>query len=193
VDTAIRPLCLTTLHATAPRLLLNVENGDYVTLQERDCGCALQKVGLGLHLHHIRSFEKLTSEGMNYFYGDLYELFEKSLPAEFGGGPGDYQLVEEEDESAQTRLTLIVHPEIGAIDEIKVLRQLQAAFASGSSSDRFMAGVWRAAGTLRLRREIPYASARGKVLPLHILHENASRKVNLDLRSSKKERFTAST
>jgi len=164
----LHPLLCTTLHPSFPRLLLNIENGDYGCLTQRDCGCALENVGLSLHLHHIRSFEKLTSEGMNYFYGDLFELFERILPAEFGGAPGDYQLVEEEDSHGQTRLSLVVDPAVRELDEQKLLARLQAAFSNGSRSDRFMTEVWQDAGTFRVKREVPYASPRGKVLPLHI-------------------------
>jgi hypothetical protein len=169
-DIPIHPLLLTTLHSVAPRLFLNVENGDYVTLEERHCGCSLEDVGLTLHLHQIRSFEKFTSEGMNYFYGNLYELLEKIFPSEFGGGPGDYQLVEEEDNNAQTRLTLVVHPEVGELDEKRLVDRLRAAFSEGSRGNRFMTGVWENAGTFSLKREVPYTSARGKILPLHIPH-----------------------
>lgn len=165
----IRPLLLTTLYPSATsRLLLNVENGDYANLERRDCGCALEKVGFTLHLHHIRSYEKFTSEGMNYFYGDLYELFEKKLPSEFGGGPGDYQLVEEEDENGQTRITLRVHPEAGEIDQEKLGSRLREAMGRGSWGNEFQARVWDGAGTLRIKREAPFASARGKILPLQI-------------------------
>ncbi|HET9787256.1 MAG TPA: hypothetical protein VFP47_08985, partial [Pyrinomonadaceae bacterium] len=167
---AIHPLLLSTLHPAAPRLLLNVENGDYVTLEERDCGCALQQAGLTLHLHHIQSYEKFTSEGMNYFYGDLFDFIERTLPSEFGGGPGDYQLIEEEDSNGQTRLTLVIHPAIRDLDEERVLTWLRNAFSNGSRGNRFMTGVWEDAGTFRLKREIPYASPRGKILPLHIIH-----------------------
>jgi hypothetical protein len=166
--TQIHPLLLTTLHPSAPRLLLNVENGDYVTMEERDCGCALGKVGLTLHLHQIRSFEKFTSEGMNYFYGDLFEVLERTFPSEFGGGPGDYQLVEEEDANGLTRLNLVVHPEVGELDEGKILARLRVALSNGSRGNRFMTGVWENAGTFQVRREVPYASPRGKILPLHI-------------------------
>jgi len=164
----ISPLLFTTLHRSASAMLLNVEIGDYATFARRDCGCALEKIGLTLHLHHIRSYDKFTSEGMNYFYGDLYAFFEQTLPSEFGGGPGDYQLVEEEDGSGQTRLTLVVHPEVGAVDEAKILLRLQEALAQGSSANQFQSGIWQDAGTLRIRREAPHASARGKILPLHI-------------------------
>ena len=165
---SIHPLMLTTLDASAPRLLLNVENGDYATMISRDCGCPLQKVGFTQHLHTIRSFEKFTSEGMNYFSTDLFELLESTIPSEFGGGPGDYQLVEEEDENGQTRLTLLVHPDVGDLKEDELLCRLQQCLAQGSRNNRFMSKVWRDAGTFRIRRKAPHASARGKVLPLHI-------------------------
>ena len=167
----IYPLMLTTLHRSAPRLLFNVENGDYASMTTRDCGCPLQKVGFIQHLHTIRSFEKFTSEGMNYFTTDLFELIEQTIPSEFGGGLGDYQLVEEEDDSGQTRLTLLVHPAVTGLNEANLLARLQQGLAQGSRNNRFMSKLWLDAGTFRVRREVPYASARGKILPLHIKHE----------------------
>jgi hypothetical protein len=165
---SIHPLMLTTLHLSAPRLLLNVENGDYATIITRDCGCALERSGFTQHLHTIRSFEKFTSEGMNYFGADLFELLENSLPSEFGGQPGDYQLVEEEHDDGQTLLSLLVHPDLEIPDDEKLLARLQQGLAEGSRNNRFMSRVWQNAKTFRIRREAPHASARGKILPLHI-------------------------
>ena len=164
----IRPLLFTTLHRSAPRLLLNVENGDYATLFQRDCGCAMEKVGFKLHLRSIRSFEKFASEAMNYFYGDLFEFLETTIPSEFGGGPGDYQLVEEEDGNGQTRLSLLVHPEIENLNEKKLLSRLYERFGQGSYDNRLTAKIWQNAGTFRIRRQNPHTSRRGKILPLHI-------------------------
>jgi hypothetical protein len=166
----IHPLLCTTLSPLAPRMLLNVASGDYALLERRECGCALGEAGLTLHVHRIRSFEKLTSEGLNYFYGDLFDLFEKVIPTEFGGGPGDYQLVEEEDEEGQTRLTLLVHPSVGDLDEARLVFRLLESLSAGSRGNQFMARVWQGAGTLRVRRQAPFASPRGKILPLHIPH-----------------------
>lgn len=171
----IYPFLFTTLSPLAPMFHLNVENGDYGVMDKRDCDCALQKVGFTLHLHHIRSYEKLTSEGMNYFYSNLYELLEKIFPSEFGGDLGDYQLVEEEDGNGQTRLTLVVHPDVGNLDEEKILARLRAALADGSRTNRFTTWVWQDAGTFRIRREAPYASPRGKILPLHMSAREPSR------------------
>ena len=164
----IHPLLFTTLHRSAPRLLLNVENGDYATLFQRDCGCALEKVGFKLHLRSIRSFEKFASEAMNYFYGDLFEFLETTIPSEFGGGPGDYQLVEEEDSEGQTRLSLVVHPDVGNLNEKKLLSRLYERFGQGSYDNSLTAKIWRNAGTFRVKRQIPHASRRGKILPLHV-------------------------
>jgi hypothetical protein len=166
----IRPLLCTTLHPDAPRLLFNVESGDYGVLTRRDCGCALEKSGLGLHLHGIRSFEKFTSEGVNYNYAGLFALVENILPGEFGGGPGDYQLREEEDARGSTRIALVVDPAVGAVDEEKLLLRLTAALGS----DPWTARLWTDAGTLRVRREAPHASERGKILPLHIARRSGA-------------------
>jgi hypothetical protein len=168
----VHPLMQTTTHPVAPRLLLNVENGDYATIMTRDCGCLLEKIGFTQHIHTVRSFEKMTGEGMNYSGSELFELLEDVFPSEFGGGPGDYQLVEEEDDRGQTRLTLLIHPELGDVDETKLLLRLQQGLAQGSRNHRFVSRIWQDAGTLRLRREAPYTSARGKTLPLYIKHKS---------------------
>ena len=164
----IHPLMQTATHPVAPRLLLNVENGDYATIIDRDCGCPLEKVGFIQHIHTVRSFEKMTGEGMNYAGSELFELLEDVIPSEFGGGPGDYQLVEEEDDQAQTRLTLLVHPNVGELNEAKLLSWLEHGLAQGSRNHRFMAKIWQDADSFRIRREAPYASVRGKILPLHV-------------------------
>ena len=114
----------------------------------------------------------MTSEGMNYSGSELFELLEDVFPSEFGGGPGDYQLVEEEDDRGQTRLTLLIHPEIGDVDETKLLLRLQQGLAQGSRNHRFVSRIWQDAGTFRIRREAPYTSARGKTLPLYIKQKN---------------------
>ncbi|HTM10567.1 MAG TPA: hypothetical protein VL754_19430 [Verrucomicrobiae bacterium] len=160
-------LLFTTLHPLAPIFLLNAQNGDYGTLERRNCGCALEEAGLGLHLHGIRSFEKFTGEGLNYYFGDLLELIEKKLPAEFGGGPGDYQLAEEE-EAGRTCLTLRVDPSIASLDEEKILARLRAELGKGSWEKEFQARVWDDAGALKIRRVAPAANARGKILPLEV-------------------------
>lgn len=166
--TAIHPLLFTTLYPQAALLHLNVENGDYATIEKRDCGCALGEVGLRTHLSHIRSYEKFTAEGWTYVYWDLYEMMDRTFPAEFGGGPGDYQLVEEEDVDGLTHLSLLIDPSIGAVDEDRARARLQELFVESQWGNRSVAEAWHGTGTFRVRREAPRANARGKILPLQI-------------------------
>lgn len=163
----IHPLLYTTLYESAGRLLINAENGDFARLEDRDCGCEMQRLGLTLHIHHVRSYEKLTSEGLNYPIDDLTEIIELRLPAAFGGGPCDYQLIEEEATNGQSRLTLRVHPEVGPLDEARVLARLMEELGRAGRAQRFMTGVWRNAETLSIERKAPRASLRGKTLPVH--------------------------
>ena len=160
-------LFYTTLTTSAPKLMLNAESGDYAVLEERDCGCLWQQMGFTTHIHHVRSYEKLTSEGVMFMGSMLHELLEETLPARFGGGPADYQLVEEE-EDGLTRVSIVVSPRVGTVDETAVVEAVieSVGFADWS---RRMADTWRQAGTLRVQRREPYSTAAGKILPLHVL------------------------
>jgi len=164
----VRPLLFTTLYPFAAQLEINVSNGDQGVLSERNCGCPMHAAGLTQHVHNVGSFEKLTSEGLAFSIDEFYELIESILPERFGGGPGDYQLLEEESEGGQSHLTLLVDPNVGSLDETTVLKFLTSELASASRQNRFMTNVWREAGTLRVRRQAPQTSARGKILPLRL-------------------------
>src|SRR4029434_1027989 len=102
------------------RVLLNAEMGDYARVEERPCDCELGALGLRTHLSDIRSFEKLTGEGMTVVRTNLLPLLEHALPARFGGSSLDYQLVEVEGADSATRLVLRVHPSIGPLVEGEV-------------------------------------------------------------------------
>jgi hypothetical protein len=84
-----RALVLTSLHPGAPKVMINVEIGDSAVAEERVCACPLGELGLSTHLHTIRSYEKLTSEGMNVAGSTLLDLVDRILPARFGGNPTD--------------------------------------------------------------------------------------------------------
>ena len=163
---------LTTLLPTTPKLLLNLENGDYGVVEERRCGCLFDELGYPVHLHTIRSYGRLTSEGMTFLRADLVRLLEEVLPARFGGGPTDYQLIEtEEAGTGLPRIDLVVSPRVGPVDDgavketvLRRLGRLDQTGGGGIFSDR-----WRQAGTLRVVRREPYATPVGKVLPLHVL------------------------
>ncbi len=164
----VRSFLLSALLPSSPKVLLNTETDDYGTLEERSCGCPVGEAGLTLHIHGIRSFEKLSSEGMSFLGSDVLALVEQILPARFGGGPLDYQLVEEE-AGGLPRVTIVVSERVGPVDEGEVVHVTLEALGAGQRSARMMAGIWRTAETLRVARREPYTTSAGKSLPLHIL------------------------
>lgn len=59
--TTVPAFNLTTLLASAPKVMLNVQMDDYGIVEERACGCALERCGYTTHLRQIRSYSKLTT------------------------------------------------------------------------------------------------------------------------------------
>jgi hypothetical protein len=161
-------LLITSLSLTAPKILLNTEPGDYARLEDRDCGCLLGALGLRTHLAEVRSFEKLTGEGVTFARSMLQQILEEILPSRFGGAALDYQLVEEETTASVTRLVLQISPSVGEIDEQAVRDTLLAELGRGSVIDRYQANIWRNAQTIQIRRERPLATRAGKVLPFQM-------------------------
>jgi hypothetical protein len=163
----------TTLLSTAPKLLLNVESDDYGVVDTRPCGCPWEELGLPEHIRGIRSFRKLTGEGVTLVGSDMERILEEVLPARFGGSALDYQLVEEEDETGFTRLTLLVAPSVSLADEqapVNVILESLHQIDAGGENSR---SIWRQAGTVRVRREKPRLTSRGKLMPLQLAKQAA--------------------
>jgi len=158
----------TSLMPSSPKILINVENDDYGTIEPRRCGCALEEYGFTDHLRHVRSFRKLTGEGMTLVGTDMERILGELLPARFGGGPLDYQLLEEEDESGLTRLTLLVHPTVRPPSDQAVIDAVLDELGRGSDAANIARAYWRQANTLRIRRAPPIWTGRGKLMPLHL-------------------------
>lgn len=162
-------LLITSLRDSSPLVLLNLSMGDRGELVERACGCPIEALGWRTHLRSVRSFEKLTAAGMTFLDLDVVRVLEETLPDRFGGGPTDYQLVEEEDPaSGRPGLRLLVHPRLGPLDPGALGRTLLESIGGGSGTERVMGLVWRDAGLLRVSREPPRTTAGGKVQHLHV-------------------------
>jgi hypothetical protein len=164
---AVDAFYYTTLLPTAPKLLLNVETDDYGVVEEHACDCPLGALGLTTHVREIRSFSKLTGEGVTLIGSDMERVLEEQLPSRFGGSALDYQLVEEEDERGFTRLTLLVHPRLEITDEAAIIGAVLDSLRATGGAAEVSRMVWSQAGTLRVRREAPRLTARGKLMPLH--------------------------
>ena len=165
---AVGALYCSTLHPAVPKVMVNVELGDYAVMSDRACGCPFDRLGFRQHLHTIRSYEKLTSEGMHFVGTELLRLLDEVLPDRFGGDPTDYQLVEEEEvASGLPRVSLVVSPRVGEVDADRLIATTLEALTRDAGS--VMVRHWRDAHTLRVVRREPYATAAAKILPLHVI------------------------
>jgi hypothetical protein len=164
---AVDAFLFTSLRPTAPKILLNVESGDHGRLTARACGCPLEAAGLSTHVSHIRSFEKLSGEGMSFVHADLLGLLEEVLPRRFGGTGADYQLVEEERDGV-LRAVLVVSPRVGSLDEASVRRALLDHLGDPGGKTAGAVRVWERANTVVISRRLPVATRSGKILPFQI-------------------------
>lgn len=164
--TVVEPLLFTTLNPHHPRISLNMESDDYGTLFERDCGCPLHHLGFRTHIRDVRSFKKLTTEGVTLVGSEMEHVLETVLPQRFGGSPLDYQLVEEEDEQGFTRISIHVGPTVDLQDEHELIRTVLSGLEKGSISADLAGRLWNQAGAMQVRRVQPVLGGRGKLMPL---------------------------
>ena len=166
----IDALIYTTILPSCPMLMLNVESGDYGVLERRDCGCPFDRLGFKLHLRNIRSYEKLTSEGVTFLGTELLRLVEEVLPARFGGSSIDYQLVEEEEDGIP-HVSMLIDPRVGDVSHDAVLCTVRQTL-SDCPGGGIMTDQWRRPDTLRVIRRRPFTTTSAKVLPLHMLSKS---------------------
>jgi hypothetical protein len=147
--------------------MINVELGDFGVLGTRQCGCPWDRFSFTTHLHTIRSYEKLTSEGMHFTGSDLLSLVDDLLPRTFGGTPTDYQFVEEERDGLPA-VSLIVSPRVNGVSADAVADVVLRTLGARDPAHRMMAAIWRDGRTLHVVRREPYATRTGKILALHV-------------------------
>jgi len=165
----------TSLLATTPKIMLNVESDDYGVIEKRSCGCPLEHLGFTEHLREIRSYRKLTGEGTTLVGSEMIHILEEILPARFGGSPLDYQLMEEEDNVGLTRISLIVSPKIKINNEKEVIETVLEALGQGSDSADLTRALWQQTGSLQVKRMEPVWTSRGKMMPLHVTRRSNAR------------------
>jgi hypothetical protein len=162
----IDAFCFTTLRSSSSRLLLNVEMDDFGILERRECGCPFGELGFDAHIRRVRSYRKLTGEGINLLDGEMMRILEEILPARFGGAPHDYQLHEREDEDGFTRLVLVVDPRIEIPGEGDLVALVLETLRDGNVYADSAREHWRQAGSFRVERRAPEWTGRGKFPPL---------------------------
>lgn len=169
----VQAFIYTTLRPSSPKLMINVETDDYGEVADRSCGCPIAELGYTRHVLSIRSYEKLTSEGVALRGHEVITLLEQTLPRRFGGEATDYQLVEQVDEVLPT-LSLVVSPRVGPVDEGAAVEVVLSALARRGPGGQDVSNIWRRAGTLRVVRAEPRSTPAGKILPVHVQTRPAS-------------------
>ncbi len=171
-DVTLDPYLFTTLLYESPKLLLNVGMGDFGDLATERCDCAYGSIGFDTMLGNIRSYEKLTGEGVTFVDTDFVQIIERELPGLFGGRSTDYQVIETEDARGLPRLELRVSPRVGEVNEDALRDRFLALLRHGEHSPESWAqsGVemWKQSGTLQVRRSEPLSTASGKILPFYL-------------------------
>src|SRR4030095_15477675 len=97
-DARVTALNITSLLLTTPQILLNAEVDDYGVVEDRACGCALERFGYHRHARGSHSSGRRAGWGVTLVGGEMSEIMERVLRERFGASPLDYQLMEEEDE-----------------------------------------------------------------------------------------------
>lgn len=170
-DIMVDAFMFSNLLVSAPKILLNVECDDYGLMETRDCGCLYDELGFNRHISNIRSFAKLTGSGMTIIGSDLVYILEEILPKKYGGSAADYQIIEEEDNNAQTYLNLLISPTRGNIVESDVIATILNELRRSVNGGKLAAGFWSQINTLRVKRSHPVSSS-GKILTLHLKSRN---------------------
>jgi len=170
----VNAFCYTSLLPSTPKIILNVENDDYGEIETRSCGCPMEEYGFSEHLRHVRSFRKLTGEGVTLVGSEIIKILEEVLPARFGGSPLDYQLVEEEDEQGFTRLSLLVNPKVEIRNEAEVIQTVLKELGRASVAADLARSMWEQANTFRVRRMSPVWTRGGKLMPLRLMERALS-------------------
>jgi len=168
IDIPVNTFLFTPLLPSSPKMLLNMESDDYGVVETRSCGCLFGELGFYQHLSNVRSFAKLTGNGVTIIGSDFVRILEEVLPHKYGGTATDYQLLEEEDSRGLTRLSLIISPSVGIVDDGDVIATVLNELSKTVSSGSMTASLWSQAEALRVKRMYPI-QRRGKIMTLELM------------------------
>ncbi|HXZ42951.1 MAG TPA: hypothetical protein VEG68_19595 [Terriglobales bacterium] len=186
-DMTVDSYLFTSLLYECPKLLLNVGMGDYGEISSGGCDCEFADIGFDTNLSGIRSYEKLTGEGVTFVHTDFMRILEQELPRKFGGRSTDYQLVEEEDSKGLPRLRLLISPRIGFVNQEEVLKQFMALLKKAEDSPESWAQagteMWKQCKMIVTNRDWPRPTTSGKILPFYLLRTNNQKDGNINKNS----------
>jgi hypothetical protein len=154
------PLLLTSLTASAPKVLLNVDIGDAGHLRSRRCPCALGEAGLELEVSGVHGHDKVSGAGVTVPVLVLRDVLDQLL-TEAGAAPDSYQLREEDGDDGASRVLIMLEPEVDLAED-ELLAALLELLPSQGPEGELAASLWRASGAIEIRRERASRTASGK-------------------------------
>lgn len=96
------------------------------------------------------------------------EMLETDLPARFGGGATDDQLVEQEGRNGEPEVRILVNPKLEAIDLNEVREFFHSWLGQSKDGEKLMELYWKSSGFLKAERQAPYQTKSGKIP--HVYH-----------------------
>jgi hypothetical protein len=179
----VNSLHFTTLNPHATTVLINVEMDDEGFLSEAKCNCLYSRLGLKTIVSNVNSFGKVSPMGMTFHASELQHILDELLPQRFGGGPGDYQIVECEAPNAQTRLVLYVSPRVG-LKETELAGRLFLEWMRPRWGGALATRAWDHAGGIKVVIAPPFRTDRGKVHPVRLL-ASTSKSISVDTQEAR--------
>jgi hypothetical protein len=158
---------ITSLLESTPTIMLNLAVDDYGIVEQRHCGCELESLGWMTHLRDMRSYRKLTGEGVTMVGSEMLSIIENVLPALYGGTALDYQLLEQENDQGLTKLYIVISPRLEIVSEQAVVETVYQALRASNAQADAARSVWQQAGMLQIKRMEPIWTSRGKLMPLY--------------------------
>jgi len=166
-DEEVDSLHITNLLSFAPRMLINVEIGDTGVIEPATCDCEFSRLGYSLQVRDMAAITKFRGQGYTLRAPELIRLLEEGLAQQFGGRPGDYQLLEVEGK-AQTEMVLRIHPRIAVTSSEKVLEYFLAQCRSTYGGSLTILH-WTESNCVRVEVKPPILAASGKFRAIRLL------------------------
>ena len=171
----VKSFLFTTLSPNTGKILLNTETGDFGKLQVKSCSCLLGGLGMNVHMSEVRSYDKLTGEGMTLLGSDLDDIV-GGLIERAGGSPDDYQFWETQDENGLSKLNIAVSPNLRSLNESDFRETLLKKLRDENQGASITSTIWQQADIVRVVRFYPEMTKGFKILPIIQKPETSSEK-----------------
>lgn len=161
----VNSFLFTSLSENTGKVLLNTEIGDFGHLTVKPCNCLFGGVGMDVHISEVRSYDKLTGEGMTLLGSELDEIIGEIVESA-GGCPDDYQFWETQDNKGLNKLIIAVSPEIRGLDENDLIAEILDRLRKRNPGGNMISQFWTEAETIGVIKTYPEFSKGFKMLPI---------------------------